>query len=89
MAFKRKRLYVIWINMKGRCFNQSRPDYKYYGGRGITVCDEWKNSFQDFKSWAMSSGYNDNLTIDRIDVDGDYCPECGTRMDKEDEHEVS
>lgn len=75
MAFKRNRLYVIWINMKGRCFNQSRPDYKYYGGRGITVCDEWKNSFQDFKSWAMSSGYNDNLTIDRIDVDGDYCQE--------------
>lgn len=75
MAFKRKRLYVIWINMKGRCFNQSRPDYKYYGERGITVCDDWKNSFQDFKNWAMSSGYNDNLTIDRIDVNGNYCPE--------------
>lgn len=48
--------------------------YKDYGGRGITICDEWENSFQAFFDWAMANGYRDDLTIDRIDVNGNYCP---------------
>lgn len=60
--------------MKSRCDNPTRPDYIHYGGRGIKVCDEWKD-FKPFYDWAMSSGYRDDLTIDRIDVNGDYCPE--------------
>ena len=61
--------------MKGRCYNSHDPRYDRWGGRGIKVCDEWKESFEAFYSWALSSGYNDDLTIDRIDNDGDYTPE--------------
>lgn len=69
------RLYSIWQGMKGRCFRITSPAYKYYGGRGITVCDEWKNDFEAFYDWAMSNGYKDELTIDRIDVNGNYEPD--------------
>jgi hypothetical protein len=69
------RIYRIWSGMLNRCFNSKNKDFEYYGGRGITVCDEWSNSFQTFYDWAMSHGYSDELTIDRIDVNGDYCPE--------------
>lgn len=69
------RLHGIWTGMKARCFNPNRKMYQYYGGRGIKVCDEWKDSFQAFYDWAMSNGYEDHLTIDRIDNDGNYCPE--------------
>lgn len=69
------RLYNIWSCMKGRCFSKGHPAFSSYGGRGIAVCDEWKNNFQAFYDWAMSNGYSDELTIDRIDVNGDYCPE--------------
>lgn len=72
---KKRRLRTIWENMKQRCFNSNRPDYKNYGGRGITICEEWKNDFQLFCDWAMSHGYSDELTIDRIDNDGNYSPE--------------
>lgn len=68
------RLYSIWDNMNARCFNHKNTCYVRYGGRGITVCDEWR-TFENFYNWAMSSGYSDELTIDRIDVDGNYCPE--------------
>lgn len=68
------RLYGIWQKMKGRCFNSNTPCYKRYGGRGITVCDEWKNGFQAFYEWSMSNGYSDDLTIDRIDNNGNYEP---------------
>lgn len=68
------RLNNIWCNMKQRCFNPSNPGYHRYGGRGITMCDAWKNDFMEFYSWAMSNGYNDDLSIDRIDVDGNYEP---------------
>ena len=69
------RLYRIWKNMKKRCNNPNSPDYiKWYGSHNIKVCDEWNNSFESFRDWAMSNGYNDNLSIDRIDVDGDYSP---------------
>lgn len=69
------RLYNIWCSMKGRCNNSNNDAYSNYGGRGIKVCDEWNDSFESFKEWANSSGYTDKLTIDRIDNDGNYCPE--------------
>lgn len=68
------RLYRIWGNMKGRCYCKSRREYKNYGGRGIKVCDEWQQDFQAFYDWAMSHGYTDTLTLDRIDVNGNYEP---------------
>lgn len=68
------KLFVAWVHIKQRCFNSKDKAFKYYGGRGITVCDEWKNDFQAFHDWAMSNGYADNLTIDRIDVNGNYEP---------------
>ena len=60
--------------MKKRCQNPNSPNYNNYGGRGINICDEWKNDFQTFYDWAMSNGYSDKLTIDRINNDGDYEP---------------
>ena len=71
----RKRLYDIWYGMKRRCYDPKDKRYECYGGRGVTVCDEWKNDFACFLDWAMSSGYDDNLTIDRINNDGNYSPE--------------
>lgn len=70
----KSRLGHIWYLMKERCFCTTNFAYKDYGGRGITVCDEWKNDFQAFYDWAMANGYADNLTIDRIDNDGNYEP---------------
>ena len=69
------RLYTIWHGIKLRCYYPNAKGYENYGGRGITVCEEWLNSFEAFYSWAMQNGYADNLTIDRIDVNGNYCPE--------------
>lgn len=70
-----ERLYRIWNGMNNICSNPQNQGYKYYGGRGITVCKEWKNDFLSFRKWALSHGYSDNLSIDRIDCDGNYCPE--------------
>lgn len=69
------RLHNEWRAMKARCNIPSCSNYEYYGGRGIKVCDEWINDFEAFKQWAIKNGYADKLTIDRIDVNGDYCPE--------------
>lgn len=69
------RIYGIWTDMKSRCNNPNRKHYKYYGERGIKVCKEWEEDFMSFYNWSMNNGYDDNLTIDRIDVNGDYCPE--------------
>lgn len=69
------RLYKIWKGMKERCYRKTNADYNRYGGRGIQVCSEWRRDFFAFKSWALSCGYSDGLTIDRINNDGDYCPE--------------
>ena len=69
------RLHSIWINMKARCCNQKNKHYSDYGGRGITVCAEWTNDFQAFYDWAMANGYQDDLTIDRIDNDKGYGPD--------------
>jgi len=69
------RLYHIWRSMKQRCYNKSNTNYRKYGERGISVCEEWKHSFEAFHSWAISNGYRDDLSLDRIDNDGAYCPE--------------
>ncbi len=74
---KGTRLYNIWSGMKGRCLNLNSKDYGNYGGRGITICDEWvnkENGFKNFRIWAMANGYQDVLSIDRIDNDGNYEP---------------
>lgn len=70
----KSRIYKTWCGIKGRCFRSTEPNYKYYGGRGITMCNEWKNNFVNFYNWAINKGYNDTLTIDRIDVNGNYEP---------------
>lgn len=67
------RTFIIWNGMKARCFNPKAISFKSYGGRGITICDEWL-SFEKFHNWAISHGYADGLEIDRIDNDGDYEP---------------
>lgn len=72
------RIYKILTGIKQRCYNSNNPEYYNYGGRGITVCDEWtnpENGFINFYNWAITHGYRDDLTIDRIDVNGNYCPE--------------
>lgn len=68
------RPYEIWQGMKGRCYNPHDARYDRYGGRGITVCDEWLNDFSAFYKWALENGYADDLTIDRIDNDKGYSP---------------
>lgn len=74
------RLYGVWCNMKNRCYNQKVRSYKDYGGRGITVCDEWLHDYAAFRTWAELNGYDacaeyGRCTLDRIDVNGNYCPD--------------
>lgn len=69
------RLYSIWKHMRQRCYNSNKDSYINYGARGITICDEWLESFTSFETWALQNGYSDELTIDRIDVDGNYEPD--------------
>lgn len=69
------RLYHIWNGLKMRCQNKNNDRFSAYGGRGITVCAEWAGSFETFRDWALANGYRDDLSIDRINVNGDYCPE--------------
>lgn len=68
------RLYIEWRSMKQRCENSKYANYKAYGGRGIKVCEEWKNDFLAFRKWALDNGYRDDLSLDRIDVNGNYEP---------------
>lgn len=69
------RLWIEWVNMKQRCLNPKSSSYERYGAKGVSVCEEWKNSYTAFKSWTMSNGYADDLTIDRIDGTKGYSPE--------------
>lgn len=69
------RLYKILDGMKQRCYNTKNASYQYYGPKGIKVCDEWLEDFMNFYNWAIKNGYRENLTIDRIDSDKDYCPD--------------
>lgn len=69
------RLRGVWTNMRQRCLNPKNRQYKNYGGRGITICDEWINDYSSFRDWALRSGYKQGLTIDRINNDEGYSPE--------------
>nr|DAG87323.1 MAG TPA: hypothetical protein [Herelleviridae sp.] len=68
------RIYRIWSQIKQRCQNEKSSHYQYYGGKGICICDEWKNNFQAFEQWATNNGYADNLTIDRVNSNKNYEP---------------
>ena len=68
------RIYNIWQKMKSRCYSKNDIEYKRYGARGIKVCDEWINDIKAFYDWSISNGYDDNLSIDRIDNNGNYEP---------------
>ena len=72
---KGTRLFRIWSDMRSRCKYTNLKRSADYAGRGIAVCDEWQHSFEAFRDWAMRNGYADNLSIDRIDNNGNYCPE--------------
>ena len=69
-----RRLYGIWLNMRRRCADSKQPNFSNYGGKGITVCDEWNGSYKEFYNWAIANGYSDDLTLDRIDNKGNYEP---------------
>ena len=71
---RESRLLGIWYSMKERCYTKSSSGYRKYGAKGITICDEWKNDFMAFYNWALTNGYSDKLTIDRIDYRGNYEP---------------
>lgn len=70
----RTKLNAVWQAMKQRCYNSNNINYTYYGGRGISVCNAWRNSMINFYDWAINNGYNEGLSIDRIDVNGNYEP---------------
>jgi hypothetical protein len=69
------RIKGIWIGMISRCCNKKSKSYKYYGARGIKICDKWLHNFESFYQWSLANGYADDLSIDRINNDGNYCPE--------------
>lgn len=73
-GLRRTRLYTIWSHIQQRCENPKHNRYYLYGGRGISMCPEWRKDFMSFYNWAMNNGYDDSLTIDRIDPDGNYEP---------------
>lgn len=74
-GFSNTRLYATWCGIKARCNNPKEKAYKYYGGKGIKIYPEWEFDFLNFKKWAEHTGYNDSLTIERKDVNKDYCPD--------------
>ena len=74
-GMRHTRIYAIWSGICRRCYNPNVKEYKNYGGRGITVCDEWRHDFAAFYKWASENGYTDTLTIERIDNNGNYSPD--------------
>ena len=74
-GFSRTRIYKEWQSMLARCYRKTHTSYKKYGAKGVTVCDEWKNNFMPFCNWAYANGYNDTLTLDRIDSSKGYFPD--------------
>jgi|ERR1700722_8864676 len=75
LSTKNHPLYSAWKNMKKRCYDENCPDYKWYGGKGVSVCDEWRNDFIAFYNWSISHGWAKGLQIDRIKVHGNYEPD--------------
>ena len=73
-GYKNTKIWRTYYNIKQRCTNKKHPRFSDYGGRGIKMCPEWLNSIELFIEWAIKEGYNDSLTIDRINVDDDYSP---------------
>ena len=73
-GLSKEAIYAVWCDMRHRCASPQHHAYKYYGGRGISVCEEW-HKFEVFYAWAISSGYAKGLSIERKDVNGNYCPE--------------
>lgn len=73
-GLSKEAIYAVWCDMRHRCLNPQHHEYKNYGGRGISVCEEW-HKFEVFYAWAISSGYAKGLSIERKDVNGNYCPE--------------
>ena len=73
-GLSKTRIYKIWMNIKKRCYNEKTIRFENYGGRGIKVCQEWLDDFINFYNWAINNGYQENLSIDRIDVNGNYEP---------------
>jgi hypothetical protein len=71
----KSRLYTLWVGIRKRCNNPRASGYHRYGARGIAVCHEWNESYIAFRDWALSHGYSDSMTIDRIRSEGHYCPE--------------
>ena len=67
-------LHRLWAGIKNRCYNPNEPKYVHYGARGIKVCPEWETNYPAFRDWCLANGYSKGLTIERIDVDGDYSP---------------
>lgn len=78
---RRERLYWVWLSIKQRCTNPNSKDYPHYGGRGIKRCGQW-DDYEVFREWALSNGYQPGLTIERVNVNGDYCPENCTWVTK-------
>jgi len=74
-SWKSQRLRRIFSNIKSRCYDPSNKSYRWYGGKGIVVCDEWLSNPASFEDWALQNGYSDDLTIDRIDESLGYCPD--------------
>ena len=70
----KSKLFFIWQAMRRRCYDDKNISFQHYGGRGITVCEEWKLSFESFQAWSLQNGYEEGLSIDRIDVNGNYEP---------------
>ena len=75
-----ERLYHVWCDIKGRCYNSNRDNYERYGGKGIELCDEWLNDYEAFRKWSVANGYTEDstgkeLSIDRIDATKGYSPD--------------
>lgn len=73
--WKNRRIGIIYNKMYSRCYTESDKSYKWYGGKGVKICDEWLQDPKTFEQWALDNGYKDTLTIDRIDSNGDYEPQ--------------
>lgn len=75
MIMSETKLYYIWCSMKARCYCETAKEYRNYGGRGISVCSQWRTDFMSFCDWAMANGYQEGLSIERKDVNGNYEPD--------------